>query len=176
VKAGDQTLVDGLIKDGLWDSFNDVHMGGLAEYTAKKAHLTRAMQDEFALASHRKAVAAMDHGLFRDEIVPVEIPGRKGPTMINADESPRRDTSMEVLSKLKPAFPKDAPKDMKPEELTVTAGNAPGSTTAPPRSSWPRRRTPRRTDSASWRASPDTPRAAASRRTSSSRRSSPCRI
>jgi acetyl-CoA C-acetyltransferase len=126
VKAGDQTLVDGLIKDGLWDSFNDVHMGGLAEYTAKKAHLTRAMQDEFALASHRKAVAAMDHGLFRDEIVPVEIPGRKGPTMINADESPRRDTSMEVLSKLKPAFPKDAPKDMKPEELTVTAGNAPG--------------------------------------------------
>jgi acetyl-CoA C-acetyltransferase len=126
VKAGDQTLVDGLIKDGLWDSFNDVHMGGLAEYTAKKAHLTRAMQDEFALASHRKAVSAMDHGLFRDEIVPVEIPGRKGPTMINADESPRRDTSMEVLSKLKPAFPKDAPKDMKPEELTVTAGNAPG--------------------------------------------------
>jgi acetyl-CoA C-acetyltransferase len=126
VKAGDLTLVDGLIKDGLWDSFNDVHMGGLAEYTAKKAHLTRAMQDEFALASHRKAVAAMDHGLFRDEIVPVEIPGRKGPTMINADESPRRDTSMEVLSKLKPAFPKDAPKDMKPEELTVTAGNAPG--------------------------------------------------
>ena len=126
VKFGDQKLVDGLIKDGLWDSFNDVHMGGLAEYTARKAHLTRAMQDEFALSSHRKAVAAMDHGRFAAEIVPMEIPGKKGPTVINTDESPRRDTSIEVLAKLKPAFPSDAPKDMKPEELTVTAGNAPG--------------------------------------------------
>ena len=84
------------------------------------------MQDEFALASHRKAVSAMDHGRFADEIVPVEVPGKKGPTMVNTDEGPRRDTSLEVLAKLKPAFPRDAPKDMKPEELTVTAGNAPG--------------------------------------------------
>jgi acetyl-CoA C-acetyltransferase len=126
VKFGDQKLVDGLIKDGLWDSFNDVHMGGLAEYTARKAHLTRAMQDEFALSSHRKAVAAMDHGRFAAEIVPMEIPGKKGPTVINTDESPRRDTSLEVLARLKPAFPNDAPRDMKPDELTVTAGNAPG--------------------------------------------------
>jgi len=126
VKFGDRPLVDGLIKDGLWCSFGNVHMGGHAEYTAKKAGLTRAMQDEFALASHRKAIAAMDHGRFADEIVPVEIPGRKGPTVINTDESPRRETSLEALAALKPAFPKDAPKDMKPEELTVTAGNAPG--------------------------------------------------
>ncbi len=126
VKFGDRALVDGLIRDGLWCSFCDVHMGGHAEYTAKKAGLTRAMQDEFALASHRKAVAAMDHGRFADEIVPVEVPGKQGPTMINTDESPRRDTSLEVLAKLKPAFPNDAPKDMRPDELTVTAGNAPG--------------------------------------------------
>jgi len=126
VKFGDRTLVDGLIKDGLWCAFGNVHMGGHAEYTAKKAGLTRAMQDEFALASHKKAIAAMDAGTFKDEIVPVEIPGKKGPTVISADESPRRETSIEALSSLKPAFPKDAPKDMKPEELTVTAGNAPG--------------------------------------------------
>jgi len=126
VKFGDQKLVDGLIKDGLWCAFHDVHMGGHAEYTAKKAGITRAMQDEFALASHRKAVSAMDHGRFAEEIVPVEVPGKKGNTVINTDEGPRRDTSIELLGKLKPAFPKDAPKDMKPEELSVTAGNAPG--------------------------------------------------
>ena len=126
VKFGDQKLVDGLIKDGLWCAFGDVHMGGYAEYTAKKAGITRAMQDEFALASHRKAVAAQDHGRFQEEIVPVEVPGKKGMTVINADEGPRRDTSLEVLGKLKPAFPKDAPKDMTASELTVTAGNAPG--------------------------------------------------
>ena len=126
VKFGDQKLVDGLIKDGLWCAFGDVHMGGYAEYTARKACITRAMQDEFALASHRKAVAAQDHGRFADEIVPVEVPGKKGPTMVNTDEGPRRDTSLEVLGKLKPAFPRDAPKDMTAEQLTVTAGNAPG--------------------------------------------------
>ncbi len=80
VKFGDQTLVDGLIKDGLWCSFCDVHMGGHAEYTAKKAGVTRQQQDEFALCSHQKAVAAIDAGKFSDEIVPVEIPGKKGPT------------------------------------------------------------------------------------------------
>ncbi len=126
VKFGDQTLVDGLIKDGLWCSFCDVHMGGHAEYTAKKAGITRQQQDEFALASHRKAIAAIDAGRFSEEIAPVEIPGKKGPTIIDTDESPRRDTSLEQLAKLRPAFPKDAPKDMSPSELTVTAGNAPG--------------------------------------------------
>ena len=126
VKFGDQTLVDGLIKDGLWCSFCDVHMGGHAEYTAKKAGITRKEQDEFALASHRKAIAAIDAGRFSDEIAPVEIPGKKGPTVIDTDESPRRDTSLEQLAKLRPAFPNDAPKDMSPSELTVTAGNAPG--------------------------------------------------
>ena len=126
VKFGDQTLVDGLIRDGLWCSFCDVHMGGHAEYTAKKAGITRQMQDAFAFESHRKAIAAMDAGRFSDEIAPVEIPGKKGPTVIGADESPRRDTSLEQLAKLRPAFPNDAPKDMSPSELTVTAGNAPG--------------------------------------------------
>ncbi|HEX6964708.1 MAG TPA: acetyl-CoA C-acetyltransferase [Gemmatimonadaceae bacterium] len=126
VKFGDQTLVDGLIKDGLWCSFCDVHMGGHAEYTARKAELTRTMQDEFALGSHQKAVAAIDAGRFKDEIVPVKIASRKGTTVVDTDEGPRRDTSMEQLAKLRPAFPNDAPKNIKPEELTVTAGNAPG--------------------------------------------------
>ena len=126
VKFGDQTLADGLIKDGLWCSFCDVHMGGHAEYTAKKAGITREQQDLFALDSHRKAIAAMDAGRFSDEIAPVEIPGKKGPTVISTDESPRRDTSLEQLAKLRPAFPNDAPRDMSARELTVTAGNAPG--------------------------------------------------
>jgi acetyl-CoA C-acetyltransferase len=126
VKFGDQKLVDGLVKDGLWCAFCDVHMGGHAEYTAKKAGLTREMQDEFALASHQKAVAAIERGAFKDEIVPVSIPGRKGPTLVDTDEGPRKDTSLEALGKLRPAFPNDAPPDMTPDELTVTAGNAPG--------------------------------------------------
>ncbi len=126
IKFGDQQLVDGLIKDGLWCSFCDVHMGGHAEYTAKKAGITRKMQDEFALASHQKAVAAIDAGKFDAEIVPVEIAGKKGSTSVCVDEGPRRDTSIEQLAKLRPAFPNDAPKDISPNELTVTAGNAPG--------------------------------------------------
>src|ERR1700694_4154066 len=126
VKFGDQSLTDGLIKDGLWCAFGQCHMGGHAEYTAKKAGITRARQDEFALDSHRKAIAAIDGGKFAREIVKVEIPGRKGPTVISTDEGPRKDTSLEALAKLRPAFPQDAPKDMSPEELTVTAGNAPG--------------------------------------------------
>ncbi len=124
VKFGDQTLVDGLIKDGLWCSFCDVHMGGHAEYTARKAGITRQMQDEFSVASHKKAVAAIDAGKFKQEIIAVEIPGKKGPTVIDTDEGPRRDSSMDSLGKLRPAFAKDAGKDVKPEELTVTAGNA----------------------------------------------------
>src|SRR5512132_2291894 len=83
VKLGDQSMVDGMIKDGLWCAFCDVHMGGHAEYTAKKAGVSREMQDEFAAASHRKAVAAMEAGKFKDEIVRVEIPGKKGPTVID---------------------------------------------------------------------------------------------
>jgi acetyl-CoA C-acetyltransferase len=97
-------------------------MGGHAEYTAKKAGITREMQDEFALGSHRKAVAAQKEGKFREEIVPVEVPGRKGSTVVDTDEGPRADTSLEVLGKLKPAFGKDAPEDV--TDLTVTAGNA----------------------------------------------------
>ena len=126
VKFGDQSMVDALLKDGLWCAFGQVHMGGYAEYTAKKAGITRARQDQFAYDSHMKAVAAIDAGRFKKEIVPVEIAGKKGPTIVDTDESPRKDTSLEALAKLRPAFPKDAPKDMKPEELTVTAGNAPG--------------------------------------------------
>jgi acetyl-CoA C-acetyltransferase len=121
VKLGDQQLVDGVIRDGLWCSFCDVHMGSHAEYTASKAGITREMQDEFALASHRKAVAAIEAGRFKEEIVPVQVPGRKGPTVVDTDEGPRKDTTLEGLAKLKPAFPRDG---ASPDHLTVTAGNA----------------------------------------------------
>jgi acetyl-CoA C-acetyltransferase len=124
VKFGDQPLVDGLIRDGLWCSFCDVHMGGHAEYTAAKAGITRRMQDEFAAGSHRKAVQAMKDGKFREEIVPVEIAGRKGTTVVETDESPREDTTADTLAKLRPAFAKDAPGDLSPDQLSVTAGNA----------------------------------------------------
>jgi acetyl-CoA C-acetyltransferase len=120
VKLGDQTMVDGMIKDGLWCAFCDVHMGSHAEYTARKAGVTRQMQDEFAAKSHAKAIAAMEAGKFKDEIAPVEIPGKKGPTTIDADESPRRDTTVETLAKLRPAFPGKE----KSDDLSVTAGNA----------------------------------------------------
>ncbi|MBI2409151.1 MAG: acetyl-CoA C-acetyltransferase [Gemmatimonadetes bacterium] len=126
VKFGPQTMQDALIKDGLWCAFYNRHMGGHAEYTAKKAGITRQRQDEFAYQSHMKAVAAIEAGRFAAEIAKVEIAGKKGATMVDTDEGPRKDTSLEALAKLRPAFPGDAPKDMKPEELTVTAGNAPG--------------------------------------------------
>ena len=120
VKLGDQQMVDGVVKDGLWCASCDVHMGGHAEYTARKAKVTRQQQDEFAAQSHQKAIAAQKAGKFKDEIVPVSIPGKKGPTIVDADEGPRADTSVETLAKLRPAFPgKD-----KGEELSVTAGNA----------------------------------------------------
>jgi acetyl-CoA C-acetyltransferase len=124
VKFGDQTLRDGLIYDGLWCSFGQCHMGGHAEYTAKKGGVSREDADRFSLESHQKAVAAMEGGKFTAEIVPVEVPGRKGPTTVDTDEGPRADTSMEALGRLRPAFPKDAPEDI--QELVVTAGNAPG--------------------------------------------------
>ncbi|MDQ2889633.1 MAG: acetyl-CoA C-acyltransferase [Gemmatimonadota bacterium] len=120
VKFGDQKLVDGLIRDGLWCSFCDVHMGGHADYTARKANVSRADQDVFAALSHSKAVAAIDAGKFKAEIVPVEIAGKKGNTIIDTDEGPRQDTTVETLRKLRPAF---GGKE-KSDDLTVTAGNA----------------------------------------------------
>ncbi len=117
IKAGNSELKDGMIHDGLWDSFGDNHMGSYAEYTAEKAGISREEQDEFALASHQKAVAAMEAGKFDGEIVKVEVPGRKGPTVVATDECPRSDTTLEALAKLRPAFQKDG---------TVTPGNAPG--------------------------------------------------
>jgi len=121
VKLGDQTLVDGMIRDGLWCAMCDVHMGGHAEYTAKKAGVTRQQQDEFSVKSHAKATAAMEAGKFKAEIVPVEIPGRKGPTTISLDEGPRKDATLETLGRLKPAFPG---KSGATSDLSVTAGNA----------------------------------------------------
>jgi acetyl-CoA C-acetyltransferase len=117
VKLGDQTMVDGMIKDGLWCASCDVHMGGHAEYTAKKAGLTRHEQDEFAAMSHMKAVVAQKEGKFRAEIAPVTIRGKKGDTVVDSDEGPRADTTASVLAKLRPAFGKG-------DDATVTAGNA----------------------------------------------------
>jgi acetyl-CoA C-acetyltransferase len=124
VKFGDQVVQDGLIHDGLWCSFGVCHMGGHAEYTAAKAGITRGEADRFSLASHQKALAAIDAGKFRDEIVPVPIETRKGTLVIDTDEGPRRETSLEALARLRPAFPKDAPAGL--TDLVVTAGNAPG--------------------------------------------------
>ncbi len=118
IKAGNQTMVDGMIHDGLWDSFGCCHMGEYAEYTAERAGVTRADQDEYSYHSHKKAVAAADAGKFKAEILPVQVPGKGGPATVSADEAPRRDTTAETLAKLKPAFRKDGG--------SVTAGNAPG--------------------------------------------------
>ena len=117
IKAGNQTMLDGMIHDGLWDSFGNNHMGVYAEYTATKAGVSREDQDRFAFESHQKAVAAIEAGAFKAEIVAVEVPGKKGPTVVDTDESPRKDTNIEALAKLKPVFQKDG---------SVTAGNAPG--------------------------------------------------
>ncbi len=117
-KFGHSKLDDIMISDGLWDSFNDVHMGSAAEYTCRKVGITREEQDEYAYNSHRKAVAAMGAGKFDAEIFPVIIPQRKGdPIVFKADENPRPDISLEKLARLRPAFEKDG---------TVTAGNSPG--------------------------------------------------
>ncbi len=121
VKIGDQTMVDGMIKDGLWCGTCNVHMGSHAEYTATKAGITREQQDVFAAESHRKAVVAQAAGKFTAEIVPVEIAGKKGPTIISVDEGPRADTTVESLAKLRPAFPD---KTVDPSSLSVTAANA----------------------------------------------------
>jgi acetyl-CoA C-acetyltransferase len=118
-RLGNGTLVDAMIHDGLWCAFENYHMGNTGEVVAERYNVTRAEQDEYALNSHRKAAAAIKAGKFRDEIIPVEIPNRKGaPILFDTDEAVREDTSLEALAKLKPAFKK--------EGGTVTAGNAPG--------------------------------------------------
>ena len=124
VKFGNQTMEDGLIFDGLWCSFGNCHMGGHAEYTAAKAEISREDADSFSVRSHQKAVDAAEAGRFQNEIVSVEVKTRKGVSVVSADESPRADTSVEALGKLRPAFVRDAPDDI--EDHVVTAGNAPG--------------------------------------------------
>ncbi len=117
IKLGDQKIVDGMIKDGLWCATCDVHMGGHAEYTAKKASLTRQQQDDFAAASHKKAIDAQQAGRFKAEIASVTIAGKKGDTIVDTDEGPRSDTTADVLARLRPSFAKG-------DDATVTAGNA----------------------------------------------------
>jgi len=118
VKLGDTTLVDGVVKDGLWCSFNECHMGSLAEFTASNSNISREQQDEFSVQSHAKAAAATKAGKFKKEIVCVHIPQKKGDPICVADDEPIREgTTMETLGKLPPAFQKGG---------TVTAGNAPG--------------------------------------------------
>ena len=119
-RLGNAQVIDSMVHDGLWDIYNDYHMGITGENVAEKYGITREEQDEFALNSHRKAVAAIKECRFKSQIVAVEIPARKKgapPTIFDKDESPREDTTIEILRALKPAFKKDG---------TVTAGNAPG--------------------------------------------------
>src|SRR5437588_9776832 len=117
-RMGNATLVDAMIHDGLWCAFENYHMGNTGEVVAERYGVTRAEQDEYALNSHARASAAIKAGKFKDEILPVEIPQKKGAAVIfDTDESVREDTSIEALAKLRPAFK---------ESGTVTAGNAPG--------------------------------------------------
>ncbi len=117
-RLGNGDLVDGVVLDGLWDSFNNFHMGSAAELIAGKFNVTREDQDRFSVESHQKAVRAQKEGKFKEEIVPVLVPQRKGePKCFCVDERPRSDSTMESLAKLRPAFQKDG---------TVTAANAPG--------------------------------------------------
>ena len=119
-RLGDGKIVDSMVHDGLWDAYNDYHMGNTGENVAQKYGITREEQDEYALNSHRKAVSAMKECRFKDQIVPVELPAKKkgaAPELFTRDESPREDATIESLRNLKPAFKKDG---------TVTAGNAPG--------------------------------------------------
>src|SRR5919106_3734851 len=117
-RLGQGTIVDSVIQDGLWCAFDDQHMGCTGEVVSERFNVPRTEQDEYALNSHRKAAAAIKAGKFKDEIVPVEIPQKKGAALVfDTDETVREDTTTEVLGKLKPAF--------KSEGGTVTAGNAP---------------------------------------------------
>jgi acetyl-CoA C-acetyltransferase len=118
-RLGNGQIIDSMINDGLWDKYNDFHMGLTAELVAEKYKISRQEQDAFALASHQKAVRATKSCFFEAQILPIEVPQKKGdPVVIKYDESPRADTSLEALAKLKPAFKKDG---------TVTAANAPGT-------------------------------------------------
>ncbi len=117
LRMGDGKLVDSMIVDGLWDVYNDYHMGVTAENVAKKYGISRQEQDEFSCASQNKAEAAQKTGKFSDEIVPYTIKSKKGDTVVDADEYPRHGTTLEMLSGLRPAFDKEG---------TVTAGNASG--------------------------------------------------
>lgn len=118
LRLGHGQAIDAMIHDGLWDKYNDFHMGMTAELVAGEYGISRAEQDKFACESHMKALKAIDQGAFKAEITPLELKGKKGEvTLVDTDEGPRRDTTVEALSKLKPAF--------KPEGGTVTAGNAP---------------------------------------------------
>ena len=118
MRMGHGEALDSMIFDGLWDAYEDYHMGCTGEVVAEKYGVTRAQQDAYALESHRKAVAAIKAGRFKDEVLPVPIPQKKGdPVPFSVDEGPREDTSLEALARLKPAFK---------EGGTVTAGNAPG--------------------------------------------------
>ena len=117
-RLGNGTVVDSMIHDGLWDAFENFHMGNTGEIVAEKYRVSRERQDEFALGSHRKAIDAIRNGRFKDEIIGVHIPQRRSePLLFDTDESPRPDASLEKLRELKPAFRSDG---------TVTAGNAPG--------------------------------------------------
>jgi acetyl-CoA C-acetyltransferase len=118
-RFGNAEIVDSMVHDGLWDVYNDFHMGITAELVAEKYHIPRQEQDQFALESHQKAVRARKSCYIESQILPIEIPQKKGePVVIKHDESPREDSSLEALGKLRPAFKKDG---------TVTAGNAPGT-------------------------------------------------
>ncbi len=117
-RMGNAKIIDAMIHDGLWDAYENYHMGNTAEVVSEKYRISREESDEYSLNSHRKAVAAMQACRFASQIVPVPIPQKKGPpVLIEKDESPRADTSLEALRALKPVFKKDG---------TVTAGNAPG--------------------------------------------------
>ncbi len=118
-RLGNGEIIDSMIHDGLWDAYENYHMGITGELVAEKYSITRQEQDQFAVDSHRKAVRAIKSCFFGEQIVPVEVPQKKGaPVVIKVDETPREDASLETLGKLKPAFKKDG---------TVTAGNAPGT-------------------------------------------------
>jgi acetyl-CoA C-acetyltransferase len=119
LRLGHGKVLDSMITDGLWDAYEDFHMGMTGELVAEKYHITRQRQDEYAVESHRRAIDAIKNGRFQDEIVPISIKQKKGePVQFATDESPRADTSLEALARLRPAFKPDG---------TVTAGNAPGT-------------------------------------------------
>lgn len=117
LRYGHSQLADALLKDGLWDPFEDWSMGDAAEFIAREYSISREAMDQYAYQSHQKAIGAIENGRFREEIVPIEISGKKGAVWFDTDEGPRRDTTIEALANLKPAFRMDG---------RVTAGNAPG--------------------------------------------------